>query len=203
MGGGSINQGGGKPQIRKTALLPFVLEASGVSPSRDLSLVAASTFGNCLASSTMVDEQATDAASTEQPKSARGGEGADDEGDAGTKPVRVSKFMVRQTGRTCNAVFIPKTKRLGPEKLMEIVRDEWKVTDNEMPDILICCDAGTVHPRLFATDKLLEQDTFREYKENAERHAEIANQENREEFALKVIVRRRPCHYAFLPQRPS
>ena len=132
------------------------------------------------------------AATTEEPKgSARGGDGGDGDGDAGgdaKATVTVSSFFIKESARTCMAAFVPAGMRLTTDKLSALVRDEWKVNDKEMPDILVSCDAGTVHPKMFATDKLLALETFEQFKRDAQQHADMAEQGNRDEFALRVIV---------------
>lgn len=121
------------------------------------------------------------------------GDEEEDEAEA-----KYSSFIVKETGAKCEVLYIPTDVRVNSAKLQSIVLDHWKL---ELPTTMIKCDAGTVHPKSFATPKLCTLKTvtgrepFKVFWEDALHHAKIAGCKEGDEqiqFAEDIIVRTVP-----------
>ena len=102
-----------------------------------------------------------------------------------------SNFTVKESGRKCEVLYIPDGIRVTAAKLLSVVADIWKL---ELPNIMLSCDAGTVHPRLFATPKLCALPSFSVFWADAQKHAAQAGKkegQERTDFAQDIIVRPR------------
>ena len=102
--------------------------------------------------------------------------------------------VFRRRAKTCEAVFIPDGTRFNTAKLMQLTDEKgdiWKLQLNTM----VSADAGTVHPKQFATRELATspktQRAFKTTWQNALKHAGRAlpgaEQGEKEEYALDVV----------------
>ena len=85
-----------------------------------------------------------------------------------------------------SAAFVPDGTRLNQQKIMALV-NMWKL---EPPSIMLSCDAGTVHPKTFASTLLVKTAAFDQFWKDAMKHATRAGYKEEkecEEFALEVI----------------
>ena len=82
----------------------------------------------------------------------------------------ISSFTVKETGRNCQLLWIPEGTTPTDTKLTSIVQDIWGFKEDE-PNNMISCDAGTVHPKMFASPDLCELHNFRVFWEDAQKHA--------------------------------
>jgi len=73
------------------------------------------------------------------------------------KNATVAHGHVRETGKHAEYLFIPEGQRLAPAKIVDLFTKTWKL---QMPNVLLLCDAGSVHPRAFASKKLTELPQF-------------------------------------------
>ena len=92
---------------------------------------------------------------------------------------------------TCDALFVPNGVRMTTVKLKQLFDEKdgvWKVKE---PSTLVCADAGTVHPAVFATRDLTKLAQFKQKWVEARKHADRAfpneSDEERDSRALKVI----------------
>jgi len=90
----------------------------------------------------------------------------------GTEVMSCAKFkMVDQMGMAKSAilsevVFIPQfSKTISPKDVMDLVQKTWGLTPANM---LINCDAGSMHPKALATQKLSAQPQFSTWMEDSE-----------------------------------
>ena len=56
--------------------------------------------------------------------------------------------------------FVPHEYVVTPKTLMTLIKDKWKLTSANM---LLNCDAGSIHPKVLATKKLSSQPQFDEW----------------------------------------
>ena len=62
-------------------------------------------------------------------------------------------------GAVKHALFLPAGLRLPAAKTLELAQRAWKL---QLPNVLIACDAGTVHPKAFAGLELCGLDQFQQ-----------------------------------------
>eukprot|EP00462_Mataza_sp_D1_P025043 CAMPEP_0175136710 /NCGR_PEP_ID=MMETSP0087-20121206/9427_1 /TAXON_ID=136419 /ORGANISM="Unknown Unknown, Strain D1" /LENGTH=869 /DNA_ID=CAMNT_0016419497 /DNA_START=108 /DNA_END=2717 /DNA_ORIENTATION=- len=106
------------------------------------------------------------------------GDDSDSDGDDHTQ-VRVRKlnqtceglllvgnFKHRTLGTTqlAQTMFVPEGYEFDREKMLEVVAKRWQLP---LPNMLVKCDAGSAHPKDLATELLVAQDQFADWKENA------------------------------------
>ena len=70
-----------------------------------------------------------------------------------------TQFQVKETGRKTDVLFVPVGLRLPAAKVVELATRTWKLTP---PNVLLSCDAGTVHPKAFASRELCKLEQFRD-----------------------------------------
>ena len=104
-----------------------------------------------------------------EPAAEEGGGGEEEEGGGGGNAL-VSSFLVKEKGCVCQALFVPNGTRLTAPKLQALVA-QWKMPG---PSTLLSCDAGTVHPRSFASAQLARLDSFKQFWADAQQHAKRA-----------------------------
>ena len=100
--------------------------------------------------------------------------------------VKCSEFFFKESGRKCYMCSIPDGLRLNTLKLGTL-KEQWDLCD---PNTLIASDAGTVHPKAFASEKLIDLPSFTQFYADAQLHAERAGVEkgaDRDAFALSVV----------------
>ena len=114
-------------------------------------------------------------------------EPAEEGDDSGGSNALCAQFTIRETGRVAQVLFQPDGVRLNATKVASLCTNTWKL---DPPNTLITCDAGTVHPKSFASKMLTQQPQFKEFWEDAKMQSERAGLPDdtaKEEFALKVI----------------
>jgi hypothetical protein len=125
------------------------------------------------------------------------------EEESGGGSAMCAEFLVKETGRKCQALLIPDGVRLNNQKLTALVTDTWKLTP---PSIMLSCDAGTVHPKMFASQKLAELPSFDQFWADAKQHVTRTGvKEGTDEHtknSLDVIVRAPPWEARKAPLSP-
>lgn len=120
----------------------------------------------------------------------------EDPGEPSDDKAKVGAFIVKETGTNGNMIFIPDGIRLELSDLQELMEKTWKMKG---PNVIVCCDAGTVHPKKFATLPLVSTTkSFEGYWRDAQQHTERAldpaktgkaapTQDEMDAFGLAVI----------------
>lgn len=107
--------------------------------------------------------------------------------DNGAGQVKCAEMIFKGGhGLRCGVCFVPTGQRLNAQKL-QALRDHWKLP---APNLIISSDAGTVHPKAFASEKLIELSSFTQIFSDAQLHAErvdIPAGTERDAFALGVV----------------
>jgi hypothetical protein len=67
--------------------------------------------------------------------------------------AKVGAFFVKESGTNADVIFIPDGIRLGMIQLQELTEKTWKMKG---PNVMVSCDAGTVHPKKFAALPLVQ-----------------------------------------------
>ena len=110
--------------------------------------------------------------------------------------AKLASFFVKEPGASALAIFMPDGKRLVTADLLELTEKVWKMKG---PNVMISCDAGTVHPKRFAAMPLVKTTkSFEGYWKDATQHAERAlhpdktgkpapTADERDAFGLSVI----------------
>ena len=83
----------------------------------------------------------------------------------------VASFFVKESGAQAEILFVPDGIRLGGEKLKGFFEKQWKLAP---PNTMLSCDAGTVHPKQFASIGLATLPSFEVFWADANQHAERA-----------------------------
>jgi len=90
---------------------------------------------------------------------------------ASTEPMSLARFkMVDEAGAAksniiTEIVFIPRnSKPITPKEVFDLITKKWKLTPANM---LINCDAGSMHPKALATKKLSAQPQFNQWVEDS------------------------------------
>jgi len=110
----------------------------------------------------------------------------------------LSCFYVKESGTTADVLYIPSGNRVNTGKFIQVYEYWQKVSesmlDGEDPGTLITCDAGTVHPKLFATAHLANPDIGpaghgleRVFWDDAKAHAKRAGWEGDADATLDII----------------
>ena len=73
------------------------------------------------------------------------------------KTPRRAKFEVLETGRKAEVLFMPGGVRLPPAAVVELATKTWKLP---MPNLMVMCDAGAVHPTEFVSADLADLPAF-------------------------------------------
>lgn len=106
-----------------------------------------------------------------------------------------SSFTFKENGKTAKLLYVPEGARSGfsAQKLESIVMDDkwgW-CFDKGDPNCMIHCDAGAIHPKVFATNVLCKSSHFKTFWDDALMQARF-NQKKEgpeaEEYALNCIV---------------
>ena len=86
--------------------------------------------------------------------------------------AKLASFFVKESGSSALAIFMPDGKRLVTADLVELTEKVWKMKG---PNVMISCDAGTVHPKKFAAMPLVKTTkSFEGFWKDATQHAERA-----------------------------
>ena len=91
-----------------------------------------------------------------------------EEEEAGINAV-VGEFIVKQTGQHSNVVFIPDGWPLNHPQLKKLFTGRWQL---DAPGMMISIDAGTVHPKQFASRGLVNLPSFETFWAAATMQAE-------------------------------
>lgn len=104
--------------------------------------------------------------------------------EEGGQPI-CGELLVKETGAKSKCLFIPRGVRMNAPKMTALMK-QWELVP---PSVMVSCDAGTVHPKMFAAKKLIELDSFKKHWADALQHADRNNTPagQREGFALDVI----------------
>ena len=97
-------------------------------------------------------------------------------------------WLFKESGSSCKVLFVPAGTRLNSTKLETLLLQWWqpeKELEKIRPDTMIASDAGTVHPMMFATPKLVQLPSFKQFLSDAKFHAERESKD--EGFAQEVI----------------
>ena len=109
---------------------------------------------------------------------------------------KLASFFVKEPGTSGLAIFVPDGRRLVAVDLTELCEKAWKMKG---PNVMISCDAGTVHPKRFAAMPLVKTTkSFEGFWRDATQHAERAlhpdktgkpapTDDERDVFGLAVI----------------
>ena len=73
------------------------------------------------------------------------------------KTPRRARFEVLETGRKAECLFVPGGVRLPPASVVELATKTWKLA---MPNLIVVCDAGAVHPTEFVSADLADLPAF-------------------------------------------
>ena len=113
--------------------------------------------------------------------------GGGGEEQSSTSSIKCAEFAFKGSGgRKCGACFVPPGMRLNAQKLQTLTEQHWKLAP---PNTMIASDAGTVHPKAFASEKLVALPCFAQIFADARLHGEgvgVADEE-RDTFALNVV----------------
>jgi hypothetical protein len=113
----------------------------------------------------------------------------EEEAEDGSSNAKWTVFSVKETQRECKALFVPDGRRLNTQDLQVLLAENW---NDETPNFLVSADAGTIHPKDFATPALRDQvHAFEKFRRWGELHGELRGIEKgskkMEDFSLKVI----------------
>ena len=91
-----------------------------------------------------------------------------------SKPERnalCAQFNIKGTSsfKPAEALFVPEGVRLTPQRMVELATRTWKLA---LPNVLLTLDAGTAHPRAFASNELCALQQFERMWEEATAQAQ-------------------------------
>lgn len=101
-----------------------------------------------------------------------------------SKGPQCAQCFFKETGRVGNFIFVPDGNRLTPPKLNALMYNTWKLKECNK---LLTCDAGTVHPRMFASRNLAQLPKFAQVWSDAQLHAERAGVEAGEPRLVEAL----------------
>lgn len=107
--------------------------------------------------------------------------------------IKLGSFFVKERGCACVAMFIPDGKRVTFQQLADVTEKIWRMPG---PNVIVSCDAGTVHPKKFAAAPLVKTtNSFKSFWKDAllqadrmiARKEQVVQDTEREQFALNTI----------------
>ena len=110
----------------------------------------------------------------------------------GAKPERnalCAQFNIKGASsfKPMEVLFVPEGVRLTPQRIVELATRTWKLT---LPNVLLTLDAGTAHPRAFASYELCALQQFERIWEEAMLQAQRRRQADQTEPAAEEVRKR-------------